>query len=65
MPKTTGLVLTEKCRKRKLAEEAQRVMNGFKAEYGAVGKIWNMVRALKGSEEENSKRSYNGLPITS
>lgn len=26
-----------------LAEEAQRVMNGFKAEYDAVGQYWNMV----------------------
>ena len=29
--------------KSELAEEAQRVMNGFKAEYDAVGQHWNMV----------------------
>lgn len=29
--------------KSELAEEAQRVMNGFKAEYDAVGQYWNMV----------------------
>jgi len=29
--------------KSKLAEEAQRVINGFKAEYDAVGQHWNMV----------------------
>jgi hypothetical protein len=29
--------------KSKLAEEAQRVINGFRAEYDAVGQHWNMV----------------------
>jgi len=29
--------------KSELADEAQRVMNGFKAEYDAVGQHWNMV----------------------
>jgi cyclopropane fatty-acyl-phospholipid synthase-like methyltransferase len=29
--------------KSELAEEAQRVMDGFKAEYDAVGQYWNMV----------------------
>jgi cyclopropane fatty-acyl-phospholipid synthase-like methyltransferase len=29
--------------KNELADEAQKVMNGFKAEYNAVGKHWNML----------------------
>jgi cyclopropane fatty-acyl-phospholipid synthase-like methyltransferase len=43
--------------KSKLAEEAQRVINGFRAEYNAVGHHWNMVLWVAKSVESQSMLS--------